>query len=322
MKILVVGGCGYVGSVLVPVLVEKGYEVDVVDLLWFGNHLPEGIRVIKKDLYHLSVADLVGYEQIIFLAGLSNDPMADYSPRDNFIQNAAAPAFLGYLGKKAGVQRYIYASSCSVYGFTSNEQYDEDAPTTSNYPYGIAKLQGEMAAMKLANKDYSVICLRKGTISGYSPRMRLDLCVNTMLRFGLEKNEITIDNPNIWRPILSVQDAAEAYVRAIEGTPTLSGIFNVASRNYQIGEVGKIVSKVIEEETGLDIRLKINHRHDLRNYRVRCDRITDQLGFRAKHDVRTIVCDLIQNRAAFSDFDNPNYYQIRVFKMLKGTQTV
>ena len=89
MKILVVGGCGYVGSVLVPVLVEKGYEVDVVDLLWFGNHLPEGIRVIKKDLYDLSVADLVGYEQIIFLAGLSNDPMADYSPRDNFIQNAA-----------------------------------------------------------------------------------------------------------------------------------------------------------------------------------------------------------------------------------------
>ena len=317
MKILVAGGAGYVGSVLVPVLMARGFEVDVVDLLWFGNHLPEGTRVLERDLFDLSERDLDGYDQIVFLAGLSNDPMAEYSPGDNFIYNAAAPAFLGYLGKQAGVRRYVYASSCSVYGFTSDELYDEDAPVTSAYPYGISKLQGERAAMQLTGDGFSVICLRKGTISGYSPRMRLDICVNTMFRFAMEKGGITIDNPAIWRPILSVQDAAGAYLSAIDADYAVSGIFNVASGNYRIGEIGEKVKAVIGEELGLDIGLNINHRHDLRNYRVNCDRIASVLGFNAQQDIPAIVRDLIRNRHAFSNFDNPNYYQIEVFKALK-----
>ena len=317
MKILVAGGAGYVGSVLVPILMERGYEVDVVDLLWFGNHLPAGTRIMNQDLFDLSESDLAGFDQIVFLAGLSNDPMAEYSPGDSFIHNAAAPAFLGYLAKQAGVRRYIYASSCSVYGFTSNELYDEDAPTTSGYPYGISKLQGERAAMQLVDRDFSVVCLRKGTISGYSPRMRLDICVNTMFRYAMEKREITVDNPSIWRPILSVQDAATAYVSAREADTNVSGIYNVASGNYQIGDIGGVVKKVIEEEMGLLIALNINHRHDLRNYRVNCDRIADVLGFRAEHDIPAIVRDLVRNRHAFSDMDSPNYYQIEVFKALK-----
>ncbi len=322
MKILVAGGAGYVGSVLVPVLMERGYEVDVIDLLWFGNHLPAGTRIMERDLFELSEDDLAGYEQIVFLAGLSNDPMAEYSPGDNFIYNAAAPAFLGYLGKRAGVRRYVYASSCSVYGFTSDELYDEDAPTTSGYPYGISKLQGERAAMQLADGDFSVICLRKGTLSGYSPRMRLDICVNTMFRYAVGEGQITIDNPAIWRPILSVQDAAAAYVCAVEADADVTGIFNVASGNYRIGEIGSMVKRVIDEEMGLDIGLEVNHRHDLRNYRVNCDRIEDVLGFRAKHDIPAIVHDLVRNRHAFSDVDNPNYYQIEVFKKLKEGVTV
>lgn len=317
MKILVVGGAGYVGSVLVPHLIKRGYKVDVVDLLWFGNHLPEDIQVMERDLFDLSENDLSGYGQVVFLAGLSNDPMAEYSPGDNFIQNAAAPAFLCYLAKQSGVRRYIYASSCSVYGFTSNKLYDEDSPTTSVYPYGVSKLQGEMAVMQLSNQDFSVICLRKGTISGYSPRMRLDICVNTMFRYALEKQEIIVDNPEIWRPILSVQDAAVAYVRAIEADTTVSGVFNVASGNYQIGEIGSIVKTVIEEEMGLDIGLKIKYRNDLRNYRVNSDRIRECLGFQAEHDIPEIVRDLIRNREAFSDINNPNYYQLEVFKILK-----
>jgi len=317
MKILVVGGAGYVGSVLVPFIRKRGYEVDVVDLLWFGNHLPEEILVMERDLFDLSESDLSGYDQIVFLAGLSNDPMAEYSPGDNFIQNAAAPAFLGYLARKAGVKRYIYASSCSVYGFTSNNLYDEDSPTTSAYPYGISKLQGEMAVMQLADKDFSVICLRKGTISGYSPRMRLDICVNTMFLSALEKKEITVDNPDIWRPILSVQDAAAAYMRVIEADAKISGIFNVASGNYQIGEIGNMVKTVIQEEMGLDVGLNIRYRNDLRNYRVNCDKIGEFFSFRAEQDIPAIVRDLIRNREAFSDIDNPNYYQIEVFRALK-----
>src|SRR5205807_830790 len=213
MKVLIVGGAGYLGSVLIPRLLDRGYEVDVVDLFWFGNHLPRQVGVLNQDLFQLTVEDLQAYDQVIFLAGLSNDPMAEYSPSKNFIFNAAAPAYLAYIAKAAGVKRYIYASSCSVYGYTENELYDETQPVSSSYPYGISKLQGEQAVMQLFDAKFSVISLRKGTISGYSLRMRFDLIVNTMFRSALKERVISINNPSIWRPILSIEDAATAYIR-------------------------------------------------------------------------------------------------------------
>ena len=118
MKILIAGGAGYVGSVLIPKLLDRGYKGDVVDLFWFGNHLPRQAGILNKDIFQLTVEDLEPYNQVIFLAGLSNDPMAEYSPSKNFIFNAAAPAYLGYIAKIAKVKRYIYACSCSVYGYT------------------------------------------------------------------------------------------------------------------------------------------------------------------------------------------------------------
>ena len=131
MKILIAGGAGYVGSALVPKLLERDYEVDVLDLLWFGNHLPAGVRVLQKDVLDVTEAELRGYEQVIFLAGLSNDPMADYSPSKNFVSNAASCSYLAYLAKRVGVQRFIFGSSCSVYGYTVNELYNEDSPAVS-----------------------------------------------------------------------------------------------------------------------------------------------------------------------------------------------
>jgi nucleoside-diphosphate-sugar epimerase len=175
MKILIAGGAGYIGSALVPKLQERGYTIDVVDLLWFGNNLPENVRIIQKDIFELHEDELKEYEQVIFLGGLSNDPMAEFSPAKNFIYNASSPSYLAYISKRAGVQKFIYASSCSVYGYTVNELYDESAPAVSNYPYGISKLQGEQAVLRMADDKFSVICFRKGTVSGYSPRMRLDL---------------------------------------------------------------------------------------------------------------------------------------------------
>src|SRR5215471_5323754 len=163
MKILIAGGAGYVGSVLIPKLLDRGYKVDVVDLFWFGNHLPAQAGLLNKDIFQLSTEDLERYDQVIFLAGLSNDPMAEYSPSKNFIFNAAAPAYLAYVAKNAAVKRYVYASSCSVYGYTENELYDEDRPAASSYPYGISKLQGEQAALQLVDQHFSVISLRKGT---------------------------------------------------------------------------------------------------------------------------------------------------------------
>lgn len=317
MKILIVGGGGYIGSALVPKLIDRGYDVSVIDLFWFGNHLPKETTIIHKDIFKLVEADVKGYEQVIFLAGLSNDPMAEYSPSQNFISNAAAPAYLGYIAKRAGVRRFIYAGSCSVYGYTVNELYDEESPAVSSYPYGISKLQGEQAVIQMIAENFSVICFRQGTVSGYSPRMRLDLVVNTMFKSALKDRRITVNNPSIWRPILSMQDAVSAYTRAIEANENISGIFNVASGNYTLGEIGDIVRYTVERELKTEIGLTIKHVQDLRNYKVSFEKARNVLSFKPRHDVESIVQELIANRESFKDFDNKMYYNIEVFKGLQ-----
>jgi nucleoside-diphosphate-sugar epimerase len=324
MKILIAGGAGYIGSVLVPKLLDRGYEVEVVDLFWFGNHLPSQAGIIHKDIFDINVEDLAPYHQVVFLAGLSNDPMAEFSPSENFIFNAAAPAYLAYIAKKAGVKRYVYASSCSVYGYTDNELFDESRPVSSSYPYGISKLQGEQAVMNLMGDDFSVISLRKGTVSGYSPRMRLDLIVNTMFKNGVRNREITVNNPSIWRPLISIEDATNAYIRAIEASEKISGIFNVASGNYTVGEVGDLVKMAIEEQLGIKVHLTIHHKKDFRNYKVSTEKAENMLSFHPNHDVKSIVKDLIEHMDEFQDWDNPQYYNIETLKLLsaKGLRTL
>ena len=317
MKILVAGGAGYLGCVLIPKLLDRGYEIDVVDLFWFGNHLPRQAGIVHKDIFDLSADDLQGYEQIIFLAGLSNDPMAEFSPSKNFIFNAAAPAYLGYIAKKAGVKRYVYACSCSVYGYTENESFDESHPTICGYPYGISKLQGEQAVMQLQADDFSVISLRKGTVSGYSPRMRLDLIVNTMFKTAMRDHTITVNNPSIWRPILSIEDAASAYIRALEAQPNVSGIFNIASGNYTVGEVADLVREAIEQHAGFRVNLEIKHIQDFRNYKVSIQKAENVLSFHPQHDVKSIVANLIEHSPQFHDWENPVYYNLQAFKKLE-----
>ena len=317
MRILVAGGAGFVGSALIPKLLDRGYAVEVIDLFWFGNNLPKEVRILNKDIFHMTEEDLSGYQQIVFLAGLSNDPMAEFSPAKNFVYNAAMPAYLAYIAKKAGIRRFIYAGSCSVYGYTENKLYDEDAPAVSNYPYGISKLQGERAVMQMVDSQFSVICLRKGTVCGYSPRMRLDLVVNTMFKTALSEKVIRVNNPSIWRPVLSMQDAVSAYTRAIESHETTSGIFNVASGNFTVGEMADLVKTVIEEKLKISVRLEIKHNKDLRNYKVSIERARNILSFKPRNDIEDIVRELIQNQEKFRDFENKKYYNIQVFKELQ-----
>jgi nucleoside-diphosphate-sugar epimerase len=318
MRLLVAGGAGYLGSVLIPKLLARGYKVDVVDLFWFGNHLPRQAGILNKDIFQLTVEDLQPYDQVVFLAGLSNDPMAEYSPSKNFIFNAAAPAYLGYIAKIAKVKRLIYASSCSVYGYTENELYDETGPVSSSYPYGISKLQGEQAVIQLTDSNFSVISLRKGTISGYSPRMRLDLIVNTMFKTAMKDRTITVNNPSIWRPILSIEDAATAYIRAVEANQSISGIFNLASGNYTVGEVGDLVKNAIEERLNIRINPCINHVQDFRNYKVNTEKAANVLSFHPSGSIRSIVDNLIDNMDKFRDWDNPAYSNIHTFRQIEN----
>ena len=316
MKILVAGGAGYIGSVLVPSLIEHGYDVTVVDLLWFGNHLPETVPVIQKDLFRCTEEDLNGYDQVIFLAGLSNDPMAEYNPAKNFIDNGALPSYLAYKAKNAGVRRFIYASSCSVYGYTVDKLYDEECPVNSSYPYGISKLQGERGVLQMHDEGFSVIALRQGTISGYSPRMRFDLIVNTMFKAALCDKKITINNPSIWRPVYDIRDAASAFIRAVQAHESISGVFNVTSGNYTVGQVGDLVKHEVEKKTGHNIGLEIKNIKDFRNYKVSFEKAKTFLGFQPLYSISDIIDNLFDNRDYYGDFQNENFYNIITFKKL------
>jgi nucleoside-diphosphate-sugar epimerase len=290
----------------------------VVGLFWFGNHLPRQVGILNKDIFQLAEEDLERYDQVVFLAGLSNDPMAEYSPSKNFVFNAAAPSYLAYVAKKAKVKRYVYASSCSVYGYTEDELYDETRQVSSSYPYGISKLQGEQAALQLVDEHFSVISLRKGTISGYSPRMRFDLIINSMFKDALKNHTIVVNNPSIWRPILSINDAATAYIRAIEANAKISGIFNVASGNYTVGEVGDLVKAAIEERLGISINVVIKHVQDFRNYKVSTEKAKNVLSFHPADDLKAIVMNLIDNMEKFQDWENPQYSNIATFKTIES----
>jgi len=316
MKILVVGGAGYIGSVLVPTLVEHGYEVDVIDALWFGNYLPKNIKVIQKELFTCQEVDMKGYEQVIFLAGLSNDPMAEYDPAKNFIMNGALPSYLAYLAKRAGVRRFIYASSCSVYGYTVDELYNEDDPVTCDYPYGISKLQGERGVLQMGRDHFSTIALRQGTVCGHSPRMRFDLIINTMFKTAITSGQITINNPSIWRPLYDIRDCVNAYVRAIQADYSLSGVFNVCSGNYTVGQVGDMVKAEVEKLTSKKINMIIKNIEDFRNYKVSIDKAQTELGFQPQYSISDTVLQLFENRNYYGDYERDEFYNIRTFKKI------
>lgn len=316
-KILIIGGAGYVGSPLSIELDKRGHDVSIVDLLWFGNNLPNHLKnkVQKIDALDLTVNDLKIFDTIIFVAGLSNDPMADYSPAKNFISNSATPAYIAYIAKKAGVKRMVYASSCSVYGYTVDKCFDETGPTNSIHPYGISKLQGENSVMQLVDDSFSVISLRKGTVSGISPRMRFDLVVNIMFKTALTSNTIFVNDPSVWRPILALKDCISAYVCAVESDIKISGIFNIASDNYTVNQIANIVKNTIETQKNIKLNIVYNNIKDVRNYKVDCSKAKQILAFSPLNNVELIVKDLLSYND-FGDMENPLFYNIKTFSNL------
>lgn len=315
-KILIGGGGGYIGSSLVPFLMQKGYDVTVFDIFWFGNYLPAETKIINKDLFNCTEKDFEGFDTFIYLAGVSNDPMAEFSPKVNFIHNGASPAYLAYLAKRAGVKRYIYASSCSVYGHAEDKLYTEDAQPVCDYPYGISKLQGERGVRQIMNNEFSVIALRQGTVCGFSPKVRMDLLINTMYKNAVQYGKITVNNPNIWRPVYDIRDAMNAFLLAIEAAPEINGVFNVASGNYTLGEVGQAVRDEMSVLLNKEIDLEIKNIYDFRNYRVSTELAEKVLGFKPQYTIKDTVKFLYEKLSHITNFDDDKYYNVKMFVKL------
>jgi len=315
-KILIVGGAGFIGTRLSNTLNKSGHEVHVVDNFWFGDFLDANIKKTKSSLWSLTSLDLEGYDAVLFLAGLSNDPMAMFRPDLNFIENASAPVYLGFIAKQAGVKRFICASSCSVYGYTKNKTLNENSPIKPSYAYGISKLQCEQGLTTLEDENFKPIIFRKGTVGGWSPKMRYDLVVNTMLKSALTTNKIIVNNPKLWRPLVDIRDVIQGYEKAIEADLDISGIFNLSGVNSTIGDLGtSIHSKLVE--MGFDVELVINNNPDVRNYKVSTEKIEDELGYKAQYNPLDSIDEILYNIDVNQyDFNQDIFHNINIFKQI------
>ena len=312
-KILVAGGAGYIGSRFCNEL-SNDYDITVIDLFWFGDHLVDNIKRIKKDIAELRVDDLKDFDAVVFLGGLSNDPMAQFRPDLNFNGNSSIPTYLAYISKQAGIKRFICASSCSVYGFTDNQTLTEEDFVKPTYAYGISKLQCESGLMILEDENFRPIMFRKGTVGGFSPRMRYDLVVNTMIMSGITKGKITVNSANLWRPLIDIRDAIQGYRLALEADLSISGVFNLSGFNFTIGELGTMITKELNDR-GYNVELEILENLDIRNYKVSTNKIETQLGYKPRYTPTDTIKELFE-KIDFSkyDFSTQEFYNIEIFK--------
>lgn len=334
MKVLVIGGAGYVGSVLVEELLERGYAVRVFDRLFYGDeglkNLSEKIELVIGDMRSMSADVLDGIEAVINVGGLSNDPSAEHNPKANFEMNVSATEYTARLCKKSGVQRYIYASSCSIYdcGVVDQDKdilADEAALVNPRAAYSVSKYEAENRLLKMADKNFSPVILRKGTVFGFSPRMRYDLVLNTFIKDALSKGVITVYyGGEMWRPLVSIKDVARCYIAClIAPEDKVSGqIFNLVYKNFRISELA-LRAKEVLREIGVKTEIVPDYRYKgIRNYRVSGEKIRNVLGLEPVITVEEAVKNMVEQIRAggYDDFENPKYYNLRWLKFLEEAE--
>jgi nucleoside-diphosphate-sugar epimerase len=242
--------------------------------------------------------------------------MAMFRPDLNFIENSSAPVYLGFIAKQAGVKRFICASSCSVYGYTKNKTLNENSLVKPSYAYGISKLQCEQGITTLEDDNFRPILFRKGTVGGWSPKMRYDLVVNTMLKSALTTGQIIVNNPKLWRPLVDIRDVIQGYEKAIEADLDITGIFNLSGVNLTIGDLGQ---KLCDELNvlGINTKLIINNNPDVRNYKVSTNKIEDELGYKAQYTPIDSLTEILDNIDISNyDFNKDIYHNINIFKQI------
>jgi nucleoside-diphosphate-sugar epimerase len=330
-NVLVTGGAGYVGSLLIPQLLDAGYKVTVYDTLYFGDgFLPKqnkSLRVLQGDLRNTSklAEALQGVDAVISLGCISNDASFELDEKLSTSVNLNAFEPMVVAAKKAGVKRFIYASSSSVYGVSESPDVTEDHPLVPLTLYNKYKGMCEPLLFKHQSKDFVCVTIRPATLCGYAPRQRLDLSVNILTNHAVNAGKITVFGGAQKRPNLHVQDMCDLYLMLLKQPDAkIAGeIFNAGFQNMSIMDIAKLVKKVVAEEfpDKGDIPIVTTPTDDNRSYHVNSDKIRRVLGFEPKRTVEDAIRDLCR---AFRDGKLPNsmtddfYFNVRRLKALQA----
>jgi len=298
-EILVTGGAGYVGSVLVPKLLQKGYRVKVLDLYLYGEHVlrpyvnDERLQQFKGDIRDTDLLKKIipGCDAVIHLACISNDPSFELNPELGKSINYDAFFDLVALSKLHGVNRFIFASSSSVYGLREELDVTEDLAPLPLTDYSKYKALCEDVLLKSREPGFSTLILRPATVCGYSPRLRLDLTVNILTNLAINNNQITVFGGSQMRPNIHIEDVTDLYVQSLEWPESIidGNIYNAGYENHRVSQIADIVKGVVGEQ----VEIVTTPSDDLRSYHISSDKIFRELNFSPKYSIESAVEDLV-----------------------------
>lgn len=307
-KVLAIGGAGFLGTILVEKLLEHGYPVRILDSFIYGKKSiqkfidNDRVEIIEGDIRNIEIVNqsMNGIGSVIHLAAVVGDPAGAKRPEQTIETNYLASQVISSACKMKGINRFIYASTCSVYGIGS-DILDENAPLNPVSLYAKTKISSEKSILQLVDQtEFAPTIMRMSTLYGYSHRMRFDLVVNTMTMTAFAEKQVKVFGGNQWRPLLHVKDAADSYIKVLEADIELvkGKVYNVGSevQNYKIEEVAELTVGAIHELTGKEIPVKTETANvDARDYRVSFKKIQDELGFKVGGTINGAVKEIYTN---------------------------
>jgi len=328
-RILVAGGAGYVGSRLVPALLEKGYDVTVLDLYLYGDDvLAEcrkypGLKEIKGDLRDLGVVEkaLEGCEAVIHLACISNDPSFELDPTLGKSINFDAFEPFVKKSKENGIKRFIYASSSSVYGVKEESNVTEEMALEPLTDYSRFKADCEKVLFRYMSPSFVCTVLRPATVCGYAPRQRLDVVVNILTNLAYHTKKVKVMGGGQMRPNVHIDDMVEAYLAVLSAPERLiqGEIYNVGYHNHTVLQLGEMVARVVGEAVG-EISLEIVPTNDPRSYHISSEKISKKLGFTPLRSIEDAVRTLLiafQTGKLPNSLEDKRYFNIQTMKAVQ-----
>ena len=321
-SVFITGGAGYVGAMLVPRLLREGHRVTVLDLMIYGEDvLPKNpaLTVIKGDIRNQALlkSSIPGHDVVIHLACISNDPSFELNPELGRSINLDPFRPMVEISKNAGVKRFFYASSSSVYGIKDEPNVHEDMSLEPLTDYSIFKMNCEQILAEYQSDDFTTTTIRPATVCGYSPRQRLDVVVNILTNLAYHKREISVFGGAQLRPNIHITDMVEIYLVLMEAPKEkIAGeIFNGGYENHSVLQLAEAVRDVIGE----DVTLKTTPTDDNRSYHISSKKIADRLGFTASHTIKDAVSDI---KNAFEKGLLPNSLDDEMYYNIKRMQSI